>query len=491
MKKAIKIAVISFIVLGIIFFALHYSNSASAKSTFSEYLEGRYGEPFTIVRVFKEWHSDRGMCYRITAKSDRFDDPFVMFAYPYPDENCNHILEVNGKNYEMEDYYPEVIFQNQYLDELRPLMDRMSLMKCRIINEGSAITLDEAAAGMNIYLRDPKRWSWVTVYLLTDHEDSVTPEFTQAIQSQMESYHCFSYDLYIGILKSGETVSEEEYYKNYDTSYGLFSDYMQNSNAFKDIIHLSGGRDDSNSAGNHEDSIESHLAIINDYFDENGYWKNIHALDYVDLSKYENMELPSEETSVPQEELDRMIKMLIRPYCTTNGQDEDDIQYPELTDAFVQEHFNDQYGWNTVEDVENAYRKIIRDNARYSYIVDWLSQEVPVFEIPASMLDACSYMEVQKDRIHAQESNMSFEEYILVLGCDSLDKYLEHLHSIAEENARTSLQLQAIAETENLVLDANDLEWNPNTNSLEEKLGEGCRKMKLLQEKVRNHLIQS
>ncbi len=114
-----------------------------------------------------------------------------------------------------------------------------------------------------------------------------------------------------------------------------------------------------------------------------------------------------------------------------------------------------------------------------------------MLEIPAPMLDACSYIEVQKDRIYAQACNVSFEEYISMIGCDTLEKYLKHLQSTAEENARTSLQLQAVAETENLVLDANDLELKPNTNSLDEKLGEGYQNMKLLQVKTRNHLIQS
>lgn len=462
-------------------------NHVPLKTTFAEYLEGKYGEPFTVIRAFKEYHSDRGMCYRIKAKSDRFDDPFVMFAYPASDENSKHVLEVKGKKYEMEDAYPEVIFQNQYLDKLRPLMGELPLMKCRIINEGAAITLDEVAAGMKAYLRDLKHGSWVTVYLLTDDKEAITPEVTQAIQSQMEAYHSYSYDLYIGILKPGKMVSEEEYYKNYDTTYGVFYDFMRNSAAFEDMIHLSGGRGDSTPESREQNGVTD---IINEYFDENGYWKDIRALDYVDLSAYENLTIPAEEVAVTQEEIEQIVERLILPYGSKQA-DTDEMQYPEWNDAFVQEHFHDQYGWNTVEEAENACRKIMSDNKRYAYAANWISREVPVHEIPDALMEACSYIEVQKDLFYAKASNQSFEEYMPLSGGDTLEKYLQNLQSRAEEAARSCLQLQAIAETENLTFDSDDMNSSPNDNPVNTALGEGYRKMKQLQDKACKLLMQS
>lgn len=253
MKKK-KTIIISFVLIIGIAFALFHFNTVYVKSIFSEYLEERYGEPFTIVKAFKEYHSNRGICYRVTAKSNRFDEPFVMYAYPYPNENSRNILEVKGKKYEMEDYYPEVIFQNQYLDELRPLIGELPLMKCRIEFEGSCITLDEMQAGMEACLQKP-HLSWVTVYLLTDEKESITPEYIQAIERQMQAYNSYSYELYIGILRDGEMVSEEEYYKNYDTSHAVFYDFMEKSTAIKKIIHLYGGRGDSAPVNTDENDI--------------------------------------------------------------------------------------------------------------------------------------------------------------------------------------------------------------------------------------------
>lgn len=435
-KKTVKTIVLNLALIFTIVFVLIHFHTASIKSIFSEYLEGKYGEPFTIVRVFKEWHSDRGICYRVKAKSDRFDDPFVMFAYPYPNEYSKCVLEVNGKEYEMEDEYPEVIFQNQYLDKLRPLTGELPLMKCRIEFEGSVYTLAEVATGMKSCLRNPMHPAWVTVYLLTDEKESITPEYIQAIQSQMESYNSYSYDLYIGILNPGEMVSEEEYYENYDTSHGLFYDFMRKSTVFDDIIHISGG---SSIEGSYEKGIADNLTIMNGYFDENGYWKDIRALDYVDLSEYENLEIPAEEITVTQEETDEMIQLLIRPYGSKNSNTqggEEEMQYPEFTDAFVQEHFNTQYGWNTVEDAENTFRKIISDNKRYAYVMDWMSREVSVSEIPEDLVEACSYIEVQKDLIYAKTCNMSFEEYMPLAGGDTLEKYWQCLQSRAEKTVR-------------------------------------------------------
>ncbi len=184
-KKTTKTIVLSLALIIAIAFVLIHFRTASAKSIFSEYLEEKYGEHFTIIRALKEYHSDRGICYRVKAKSDRFDDPFVMFAYPYPNEYSKYVLEVNGEAYEMQDEYPEVIFQNQYLDKLRPLTGELPLMKCRIEFEGSVYTLAEVATGMKSCLRNPMHPAWVTVYLLTDEKESITPEYIQAIQRQM------------------------------------------------------------------------------------------------------------------------------------------------------------------------------------------------------------------------------------------------------------------------------------------------------------------
>lgn len=556
MKKNKKSALIGIAVIVCLVFLLFLFNNISVRTTFDRYLKGKYKEPFTIVKAGKNYQGDSGLGYKVIAKSERFDEPFVMRAYPVPVES-NNLLEIKGEKYAIEDTYPEVIFQNQYIDELRPLTGDLPLMKCRIKLEGSSLTSYEMAEGMNACLQNPKHTSWVTVYLLTDEEESITPEYTDAIIQQMESCKAYSYDMYIGILKDGKTVSEEEYYKNYN----MFLEFMEKSDAIENIIHFTGGNYEDFYNWTDEDSAEN-KASINEYFDENGYWKDIRALDYLDLSNYENLTIPAAETAVTQEEVDNMLQLLLKAYGSheyiyegeikkgdtirvkftfnTNSDTADltldsdfpygdklkeefigrsvgesfeikldkadgvqngtasftilsiigDIQYPEFTDEFVQENFNSKYGWNTVEDAENACRQIISDNKKYAYVKDWLTNEAAISEIPESLIESCLVIEVEKNRFNAEINDMSFDDYISMF-VNSKQDFHNALRQNAENTARECLLLQAVAETENLKLDPDDTALKQDSDSKETALGEGYMKMKLLQAKVLELLIHS
>jgi len=63
------------------------------------------------------------------------------------------------------------------------------------------------------------------------------------------------------------------------------------------------------------------------YIDENGFWKDIHALDYVTLPEYKGVEVPAEETEPTEEEMDSNRQSLLSQWA----------YYDEVTDRAVED----------------------------------------------------------------------------------------------------------------------------------------------------------
>ena len=63
------------------------------------------------------------------------------------------------------------------------------------------------------------------------------------------------------------------------------------------------------------------------YIDENGFWKDIHALDYVTLPEYKGVEIPSEEIEPTEEELQSNRESLLSQWA----------YYDEITDRAVED----------------------------------------------------------------------------------------------------------------------------------------------------------
>lgn len=63
------------------------------------------------------------------------------------------------------------------------------------------------------------------------------------------------------------------------------------------------------------------------YIDENGFWKDIHALDYVTLPEYKGVEVPAEEIEPTEEEMDSNRQSLLSQWA----------HYDEVTDRAVED----------------------------------------------------------------------------------------------------------------------------------------------------------
>lgn len=212
--------------------------TSNYEEIFANYLQEKYGEPFTVKKAIKEFRGDRGVIFRVIARSDRFSDTFVMYGYPDPAQDAD-VLTVDGEDYEMWDTYPEVIFQNQYLDELRLVAGDVPLLKCQVKFENQFITKDEMAKGMKECLEAPKKFAFVKVYLIAEPE-TVTPEYQQAIEQQMLTYNPFSQELYLGTLETQPEISLEKTYRDHEYK---FEDYMVDSENLSRVTYTSMDKD--------------------------------------------------------------------------------------------------------------------------------------------------------------------------------------------------------------------------------------------------------
>ena len=81
------------------------------------------------------------------------------------------------------------------------------------------------------------------------------------------------------------------------------------------------------SASASEDVPETVEIDFSKYIDENGFWKDIHALDYVTLPEYKGVEIPSEEIEPTEEELQSNRESLLSQWA----------YYDEITDRAVED----------------------------------------------------------------------------------------------------------------------------------------------------------
>ena len=72
------------------------------------------------------------------------------------------------------------------------------------------------------------------------------------------------------------------------------------------------------SASTSEDVPETVEIDFSKYIDENGFWKDIRALDYVTLPQYKGVEIPAEEIEPTEEELQSNRESLLSQWASYN-----------------------------------------------------------------------------------------------------------------------------------------------------------------------------
>lgn len=135
-----------------------------------------------------------------------------------------------------------------------------------------------------------------------------------------------------------------------------------------------------------------------------------------------------------------------------------DTVEPEQTDEYVAENFSEDYGWNTMQEMEEGIAAKLQDEAIRSYIQTYLATEVPVSSIPDEILEYQDKALVDYYTQTAAGYGVELEEFLTTyMELGSVDELIESNKEYNEEGASYYLVSQAIAEDAGITASDEDL----------------------------------
>ena len=124
---------------------------------------------------------------------------------------------------------------------------------------------------------------------------------------------------------------------------------------------------------------------------------------------------------------------------------------PELTDAFVAENWKEENGWSTATEAREGVRALLRANAVQEYLFDWLLENAEVSQIPDRVYQYQVGTMMGYYQIMAQQYGMELDDLLSGMGIEGGVEGLEEQNKDAlEQNAKSSLLLQALSEDMNI-----------------------------------------
>ena len=122
---------------------------------------------------------------------------------------------------------------------------------------------------------------------------------------------------------------------------------------------------------------------------------------------------------------------------------------PSLTDSFVAEHFQEDYGYTTVAEMRSGIEEELRENKIYDYVLTQI-ENFAVSEVPESMVQyEAGCMKLYYEQFAAMYG-MTLDDFVSGYGVSSFDELVEMFREDLTASARNSLIYQAIAEDKGL-----------------------------------------
>lgn len=177
------------------------------------YLNSKYNENFEIIQLTKEVDGNDGIYYRVVVKSKKRDDKGVVYCY-FDDSAEGTKIEVGGENYVFTDDYAEIIFAEEYANQLQALLGDDVLVKCQLYVTNHMLTEDEFVSGLKNCLENPELNSRLYVFVLADI-DRVGDGLRESVEHFMSQYNADNQYLYAGYQTNMDMENWEElYYEN-------------------------------------------------------------------------------------------------------------------------------------------------------------------------------------------------------------------------------------------------------------------------------------
>ena len=205
--------------------------------------------------------------------------------------------------------------------------------------------------------------------------------------------------------------------------------------------------------------------------DDNGHWKDITASDYVTLCDYSSIEIPASTIDVSDQVQKRMDSIV-----SSAGID-------ELTDDWVQQNYAESRGWKTVDDMRAALTESYQEDAKQTYIQNYVVEHSTFTEVPQTLLDYTSDYLVYQYTYMASQYNFTLEDLIkMMYGYTTTDELVENNQDTIESQAKMYLAFQAIVEKEGRVADDNELKehYGSDLDSLTQTYGTPYLKQTIL-----------
>ncbi|WP_434311662.1 trigger factor [Hominifimenecus sp. rT4P-3] len=186
-------------------------------------------------------------------------------------------------------------------------------------------------------------------------------------------------------------------------------------------------------------------------------------------------------------------------FVTTINYIEGEMITPELTDDFVKENFQAQYGWNTADEMKEGIRSDLQKSAESEFIWNYLMENSTISEVPEAVLEYEKGQMIQYYTSNAAMYGVDLNTFLTtMMGVASVDELVEKSAEDLNNSAKRRMIVQAIAEDaslgvteEDLILYFTENMGTADYRSYEEFYGEGYLKMILLNEQVTNLLIEN
>ncbi len=169
---------------------------------------------------------------------------------------------------------------------------------------------------------------------------------------------------------------------------------------------------------------------------------------------------------------------------------------PVLTDAFVKEHFEADYGWTTVAGMRSGIEEELKRDALYNYVFTQI-EDYEVSDVPEPMFQyEVNNMKAYYEQMAAMYG-MTLEDFLSGMGMGTIDDLVEQSREQLTATARSSMIYQAIAETEGLSVTQEDIDAQfadtdeDSYNDIVEFYGMPYVKMILLSNKVAELVVDN
>jgi len=202
------------------------------KNAIISYLEEKYHEEFTVMKLYQEFEGNSGMAVRALCAKEENKDYFTVYCY-LDSTVSDEIIIIDGNEHSIVDSYTEVLFQNAILDEVDVLECGGCFVRCKVSFNAGQPSKSDIASGINFCLQKQKLDPYVKLYVIVQCDTS-TEKIESKLKEILNKYEpCTGY-IYLVYM---EEYDENEIKKVYEEKQNDFGNYLANTD-YADIVEF-------------------------------------------------------------------------------------------------------------------------------------------------------------------------------------------------------------------------------------------------------------